>query len=562
MKLNLMVCGVASRPEAVQAWEERMVGQFIIGLDFGTDSARGLVICVETGQQVDYAVEPYPHGTLVDRLPGGAPIAGHFALQVPADYLTVAERLLRRLGNGRRVAGIGIDFTASSPLPSLENGTALAAERANEPHAYVKLWKHSAQSHATGLLVDDDIVRTRFGGRLSGEWFLAKAVELAVDAPDIFALADRFIEAGDWLVWQLTGAERRSGDFAAFKAQFDTATGFPQTLPEQIRSKLGPVARVGSPAGQLTTDWLKKTGIIGEPLVAVAVIDSHAVLPAVNDGSPGTLVGAIGTSAAYLYLSDRFDDLPKGVEGAAFDAALPNVWCYEAGQAAYGDVLAWFARTFPKGTDIEASFAAYNSEAEAIGPGTQPMLGLDWWSGNRVPHSDSRLSGLLLGLTLQTSAAAIYRALMESLCFGTRSVVDLFETGGMPVDRLVITSGLAARNPLLLQLLADITGRSIQVPRLENATCVGAAIHGAVASGVVADFVDGFERFGAREFHTVTPRREFTEVYTSLYDQYKRLSASAELRDAMHVLRSFSAPASQASALVRQSQRPLKAGRR
>jgi L-ribulokinase len=526
------------------------VDRFIIGLDFGTDSARGVLISAETRLQVDHAVEPYPNATLTERLPTGRPLPQNFFLQVPGDYLFVVERLLQRLGNGRRIDAIGIDFTASSPMPAFADGTALADRLADEPHAYVKLWKHSAQRQAIGLLADDPVVRSRFGGTLSGEWFLAKAIELETDAPGVFALADRFIEAGDWLVWQLAGQELRSGDFAAYKAQYDPAHGFPASLSSELRAKLGPVGQVGTAAGHLTSAWAEKTGILGRPAVAVAVIDSHAVLPAVHDGAPNTLVGAIGTSAGYLYLSDRFVALPQGVEGAAIDAALPALWCYEAGQAAYGDVLSWFVRTFPKGRDGQESFAAYNAEAFHIGPGQSSVMALDWWNGNRVPHSDSLLSGLMMGLTLQTSAASIYRALMESLCFGTRSVVDLFEDGHMPVDRLIITSGLASKNPLLVQILADVTGRTLHIPELDNPTCVGAAIHGAVAAGLVDDFADGFRRFGASSHHTVAPRMDAHDTYCRIYQQYRAMSSSDSVRKAMHVLRSVSGDARRQAAFA------------
>ncbi|MDR7145192.1 FGGY-family carbohydrate kinase [Rhizobium sp. BE258] len=515
-----------------------MLEAFIIGLDFGTESARGVLISLASGKQVDFAVAPYVHATLTDQLPDGTPIKGRMFLQVPNDYLLAAEQLLNRLGRDRQVVSIGLDFTASSPLPADISGAAIADQLPAEPHAYVKLWKHSAQSHATGLLDSNPVVAARFGGRLSGEWFLAKALELSIDAPEIFARTDRFIEAGDWLVWQLTRNELRSRDFAAYKAQHDPVAGYPGELAEDFMAKFGPVADVGTSAGQMTADWLAKTGILGSPAVAVAVIDSHAVLPAVDDGAPGTLVGALGTSAAYLYLSDDFSVLPAGVEGVAFDAALPGLWCYEAGQAAFGDILAWFARSFPKGDDLEASFSAYNNEAAGIEPGTFPLLALDWWNGNRVPHSDSLLSGLLLGLTLQSSAACIYRSLMESLCYGTRSVIALFEDEGMKVERLVITSGLADRNPLLVQILADVTGRPLTIPQIDNATCVGAAIHGAVAGEVVKDFREGFARFGARQARTITPRPQYAGVYDAIYDQYCALSADTRIHEAMHVLRS------------------------
>ncbi len=163
---------------------------------------------------------------------------------------------------------------------------------------------------------------------------------------------------------------------------------------------------------------------VGSAVVAVAVIDSHVVLPAVGGVATGCLVGALGTSAAYLYLSRAFKPLPPGIEGVAKDGTLRDLWCYEAGQAGFGDLLAWFVRTFPRGADLDASFSSYNAEAEKLKPGANHLLALDWWSGNRVPLADSGLSGLLAGFTMHTTAAGIYRALVEALCYGARTVVN------------------------------------------------------------------------------------------------------------------------------------------
>jgi len=518
-----------------------LVERFLIGLDFGTDSARGVLISSVSGVQVASAVRSYPHGTLSQTLPSGVPMPAGFSLQVAGDYLDVAAHLLRELGSERQIEAIGIDFTASSPMPCTSAGLPLSDLAPDAPHSYVKLWKHSAQAHAQGLLAGNSLVETRFGGRLSGEWLLAKARQLATEAPDLWARTDRFIEAGDWLVWMLTGVELRSGDFAAYKAQYDPELGYPAQIDASLASKLGPVAPVGTAAGRLSPAWCERTGIVGSPAVSVAIIDSHAVLPAVHDGSAGTLTCAIGTSAAYLYLAQSRQPLPAGVEGVAFDAALPGLWCYEAGQAAYGDVLSWFVATFPRAATQDDNFAAYNEAAQALAPAQEPLVALEWWSGNRVPFSDSLLSGMLLGLTMHTSAAGIYRALVESLCFGTRAVVDLFEAGSLPVERLVVTSGLAGRNPFLVQTLADVLGRPLDVPLLDNATCVGAAIHGAVAAGVVPDFGAGFARFGAKSVVTYTPRHQTTAIYDQLYAQYRALAADDRIREAMRTLRGLSA---------------------
>jgi L-ribulokinase len=223
--------------------------------------------------------------------------------------------------------------------------------------------------------------------------------------------------------------------------------------------------------------------------------------------------------------------MPPGIEGRAFGAALPALWCYEAGQPAFGDVLAWFVRTFPRSTDMGATFAEYNREASALAPGQNRLVAIDWWNGNRVPYADKSLRGMLAGLDLSTSAVDIYRALMDSICFGARSIVDLWRESNIPVERIVLTSGLAKSNPFLLQIMADVLGQTVHVPAIDNATCVGAAIHGAVAAKVVANFREGGDKFGAQSFDAIEPDSERGHAYSKIYRQYRNLSANAEARE-------------------------------
>ena len=234
------------------------------------------------------------------------------------------------------------------------------------------------------------------------------------------------------MVWRLTGREARSLDFAAYKAQYNSSVGYPDGIAPGLSEKLSTPEPVGSAAGQLSNEWRERTGIRGEAVVAVAVIDSHVVLPAVGAYGPGVLVGALGTSAAYLLLDDQDRPMPPAIEGRAYGAALPGLWCYEAGQAAFGDVLAWFVRTFPRSADMATNFAEYNREASALAPGQNRLVAIDWWNGNRVPYADKSLRGLLAGLDLSTSAVDIYRALMDSICFGARSIVDQFREASIP----------------------------------------------------------------------------------------------------------------------------------
>jgi L-ribulokinase len=514
-----------------------MTAAYIIGLDYGTESARGVLLDARSGEQLASHTHPYRHGVMTRGLADGTPLPPAWALQDAADYVEAAQDILTVLGRGRVVQAIGLGFTASSPLPATADGTPLSKLFPDEPHAYVKLWKHgSAQPYADAINQAGGGFLANFGGKVSGEWLLAKAAQLAGEAPRLWDRADRFIEAGDWLVWQLTGEERRALGFAAYKAQYSSEVGYPAGVVTDLDRRLATPLPVGSPAGQLGADWLARTGIEGPAVVAVAVIDSHVVLPAVGGVATGTLVGALGTSAVYLYLAETFRPLPPGIEGVARDGSVRGLWCYEAGQAGFGDMLAWFVRTFPRGADPDESFRIYGAEAEQLEPGENHLLALDWWSGNRVPLADSGLSGLLAGLTMSTTAAGIYRALVESLCYGACMVAELFTAGGLEVDRVVLTSGLARRNRLLVQTMADVLGRAVEVPEIANGTAVGAAIHGAVAAGLVTDYGEGGRRFGARAQQRYEPRRQNTATYDKLYASYRRLASERTVQRAMREL--------------------------
>lgn len=510
---------------------------FAIGLDYGSASARGVLIDCATGREVAARTHDYARGTLTQALPDGTPLPRGWALQVATDYTEAARVILEALGRDRRVVSIGIGFTASSPLPAAADGTPLSSLWPEDPHAYVKLWKHrAAQSQADRINASGSPWLDNFGGKLSAEWLLAKAAQIADESPASWARSERFIEAGDWLVWQLTGTEARSLGLAAYKAQYDTAAGYPEGLVPGLAERLAKPLAVGSKAGELTDEWLQRTGVVGPCVVSVAVIDSHVVLPAIGAVEDGCFVGALGTSAVSLMLSQTFRPLPKGIEGVARDGSILGLWCYEAGQASFGDMLSWLVRTFPLGPTIEQSFAAYNAEASRLTPGLNHLVALDWWNGNRVPHANSDLSGLLLGLTMETTAGGVYRSLIEGLCFGMRQVFQLYQAGGFNIHRVVMTSGLAQRNPLLVQIMADVLGRDIEVPAIENATAVGAAIHGAVAAGLVSNYSEGAARFGAREALTYHADVEAHRIYDALYAQYKLLGADPAISGAMLAL--------------------------
>lgn len=504
--------------------------RYIIGLDYGTESARGVLINADSGFQVAHHVHAYRHGVMTSKLANGNNLPAGWALQDASDYVEAAADLLETLGKNRTIESIGIGFTASSPLPATRDGVPLSKHYPGVPHAYVKLWKHTAQEQAARINANGGKFLANFGGKVSGEWLLAKAAQLADEAPQIWSESARFIEAGDWLVQQLTGNEVRSLAFAAYKAQYLPGGGYPAEVVPGLGDRLSKPQPVGTAAGDLDAEWRRRTGIKGRAVVAVAVIDSHAVLPAVDDLSGGTLVAALGTSAVYLYLSDFFRPLPRGIEGVAHDGSVAGLWCYEAGQAGFGDSLSWFVRNFPSASSEAESFRLLGERASALKPGQSGLVALDWWSGNRVPWADSRLSGLLVGLTMQTTPEQIYRTMIEAVCYGAHDIVRRFEAGGLPIQRIILTSGLAAKNPLLVRIMADVLGRPVLLPRIENPTSTGAAIHGAVAAGLVANFSEGRLRYGASKFAQIEADPNASKIYSEMFEIYEELSQNELLR--------------------------------
>lgn len=514
-----------------------MDGGYLIGLDYGSESARGVLVDADSGRVVDSLTHAYRHGVMSASLPSGETLARGWALQVAPDYTEAAEVILGHLGRGRHVLGIGIGFTASSPLPCKADGTPLSTILPHNPHAYVKLWKHqAAQPWANRINARGGDYLANCGGRLSGEWLLAKAAQIADESPEAWNECERFIEAGDWLVWQLTGHEARSESFAAYKAHYRRKHGYPQDIVAGLTERLRDPLPIGSPAGPLDPAWCAKSGILGEPAVAVAIIDSHVAMPALGAVDSGALMGALGTSAVFLLLDKLARPLPRGVEGTAYSAAIPGAWCHEAGQASFGDLLAWFVNAFPRSGNARDDFAYYDKAAALMSPGAGQLLALDWWNGCRVPFGDAALSGLLVGLNMRTTAVDIYRALMESICFGARAIVDLLASSGSPIERIVLTGGLAQKNDLLVQMLADVLGCALQIPQMTHPTAIGAAIHGAVAAGVAADYVEGARRFGATEFRTVEPTTGVFPIYDERFRRYQEMTGNAGVRGVMHAL--------------------------
>ena len=500
----------------------------LIGLDFGTESARAILIRLGSAEVLASAVHPYLHGVIQGRLAGQTlPLA--FALQDADDYLLATEDLIRRvaahLPPGAEVSGLGLAFTSSSPLPTTGEGVPLSRLFPDHPHAYVKLWKHRAEAKYAQPFQDLSDLEF-YGGSSSPEWLPAKALELAGESPELWEQAARFIEAGDWLVWQLSGQEVRSTTQAGYKAHFRHGQ-----LHEQVLSSVGErfggsaLGVPGTSAGRLSAEWQRRTGLPNRPQVAVSAIDAHAASLGLGLIRPGELTAILGTSACYLLSSDTEQAVP-GISGVVDGGIVPGLFGYEAGQAGFGDILTWFVRTYPAfpGCSEGESFEHYNAQAASLRPGEHGLLALDWFNGCRTPLDRGDLSGLLLGYSPSTSPADIYRAFLESLCFGARRVLETFARSGVVVNRVVLTGGLSEKHGLLVQLLCNVLGRPLEVALGEAASARGAAIHAAVAGQACATFGQAASQLADTRTRTVTPDPRSFPVYERLYAAYLQLS--------------------------------------
>ncbi|GAA2238508.1 ribulokinase [Herbiconiux moechotypicola] len=549
---------------------------YSIGVDFGTLSGRAVLVDVASGDIVATSVLDYPHGVMSRHLPSGRELPADWALQHPFDYVevlatTIPDVLATADVDGSRVVGLGLDFTACTVLPILADGTPLCtlAEFADEPHAFVKLWKHhAAQPYATRITevaeARGEAWLSRYGGRISSEWMFPKIWETLDLAPAVYARADEFIEAGDWVIRQLTGVPVRSAALAGYKAMWDAESGFPDnSFWAAVESGLvgvgaklpGPFRPAGSRAGSLLPEMAALTGLpVGTP-VAVANSDAYVSAPALGVTGTGDLFSIVGTSSCTLILDESFRPVP-GISGCVHDGILSGFFGYEAGQAAVGDIFAWFVRESVPASYVEEArrlgldiFVYLESLARELAPGANGLVALDWWNGNRSVLVDAELSGLLVGLTLQTTAAEVYRALLESVAFGMRTIVDTFVEHGVAVDTMTVTGGISQKSPLLMQIYADVTGREIRASQLAIGPALGSAIFGAVAAGLAgrgySTISEAAAAMASRDDIRYLPDQGRHRAYGELYEQYVQLHEHFGRggSDVMRALRRISAAA-------------------
>jgi len=540
--------------------------KYVLGLDFGTESGRALLVAVDNGEELATSVVPYAHGVIDTALPGtGQKLPPDWALQHPADYLAVLDTavpdVLRRAGvQGDDIIGIGVDFTACTvvPIDSEAKPLCLQPEWAENPHAWVKLWKHhgahaqaerlsaAAAAHAPELL-------KRYGGAISSEWLFPKMLEVFEAAPEVYAATDRFIEAGDWIVLLLCGEEKRNACAAGYKACWDGTSyppkamlraanaGFENVVAEKIRPG---VFAAGVRAGSLLPAMAERLGLRSGIAVATAGIDAHVAVPSSAVGEAGKLVLIMGTSLCHMVCGPE-DKLIPGISGVVKDGILPGLYGFEAGQAAVGDIFAWFVKhcvpasvheaAAQEGIDVHVWLAR---EAAGQAVGEHGLVCLDWWNGNRSVLADPNLSGMIVGLTLSTTPAEIYRALLESTAFGTYTIVRALEAGGCPIDAIYACGGMPGKNPLLMQIFSDVTGREIRIAASDQTVALGSAMWAAVAAGREAG---GYADIGeaitpmARLRDTVyrpdasnhAKYQELYALYSALHDHFGRGGSDA-----------------------------------
>jgi L-ribulokinase len=525
--------------------------RYVIGVDYGTLSGRALVVRAADGEELGSAVHEYRHGVIDQTLPtGGRRLPGDWALQDPEDYLDVLRHAvpgaIAAAGvRAQDVVGIATDFTACTVLPTLADGTPLCrvAGLEDRPHAYVKLWKHHAAQPQADRITSLAHERgegwiARYGGRISSEWTFAKGLQIYEEDPEVYARAERFIEAADWIVWQLCGAETRNACTAGYKEllqdgeypsrEYLSELGGPGFMGFADDKLAHPISQLGDRAGGLTAQAASWTGLPEAIAVAVGNVDAHVTPPAARATAPGMMVAVMGTSTCHVMNSERLGEAP-GMCGVVKDGITTGYWGYEAGQSAVGDIFAWYVdngvpreyhdRASARGISVHELLSIEGAEQPVGGHG---LIALDWMGGNRSNLVDHTLSGLVVGLTLATRPPGIYRALLESTAYGTRAIIENFEGSGVPVTELVVAGGLL-RNPILMQIYADVCRRSISVLASDQGPALGSAIHAAVAAGIHSDVQVASEAMGRLRRAVYTPDQTRAAAYDELYREYLTL---------------------------------------
>ena len=514
--------------------------RYVVGVDYGTLSGRALVVRVRDGAELGTAVHEYRNAVIESALPDGGPsLPPDWALQDPQDYRDVLRHAVPAAVaaagvDPRDVVGIGIDFTACTILPTLADGTPLCEvpELRQRPHAWVKLWKHhAAQPHADRInaLAHErgEPWIGRYGGKISAEWQFAKGLQLLEEDPEVYRRADRFIEAADWIVWQLCGVETRNVCTAGYKGimqdgkypSTDYLTALNPDFGDFVTKLDGPLMPLADKAGELTAEAAAWTGLPQGIAVAVGNVDAHVTAASAQALAPGRLVAIMGTSTCHVVNGAQPAEV-AGMCGVVEGGISAGAWGYEAGQSGVGDIFGWFVK---HAAPAEVASHERLTELAAAQPvGAHGLVALDWWNGNRSLLVNHDLSGMIVGLTLATRPEDVYRALLEATAYGTRMIIEAFVEAGVPVNDLVIAGGLTS-NKLLMQIYADVTNRPLSIIGSAQGPALGSAIHAAVAAGEYSSIHEASQAMGRISEAVYRPDPDRVRAYDALYAEYRTL---------------------------------------
>lgn len=526
--------------------------KYSIGIDYGTQACRGLLVDAKTGDEIASVSAPYPHEVMEYTLPDGTPLGQDFALQHPMDYLEVLSYVCQEVIKKSHVSaediiGVGVDFTACTILPIDKDGNPLCfqSEFTSNPHAYVKLWKHHAAQPYADQISElaqkrDEAFLSYYGGKISSEWLLPKVMEILDKAPEVYEAADRFIEAGDWIVLQLTGQEKRSSCMAGYKGLWNKKNGYPSRdflkrlnpkLETLVQDKLSEdIYPLGYKAGEVNETGHQLTSLPIGASVATAIIDAHSAVPAAGIAKEGQMLMIMGTSTCHMTLSKEEYHIP-GIAGRVVDGILPEFIGYEAGQACVGDHFGWFVKNcVPEDYKIEAREKGIDihqlltKKAEELKVGESGLLALDWWNGNRSVLVDADLTGLILGCTLTTKPEEIYRALIEATAFGTKKIIETFKDNGVVIEELYAAGGIAMKNSMMMQIYSDVTNMNIKICDSDEAVALGSAMFGSVVAGEgnggYDTIYEAVEKMSKVRSDYYTPNDTDSKTYQKLYDEY------------------------------------------
>jgi len=531
--------------------------RYLVGVDYGTLSGRAVVVDAADGRVLGSGVSEYAHAVITAHLPAdlageeaaARPLPPDWALQAPDDYrevlrVAVPAALAQSGVDPSRVVGIATDFTASTPMPTTADGTPLSEvpELRGRPHAWVKLWRHHAaqpQADRVNAVAAErgESWLPRYGGKISSEWEWAKALQVCQEDPEVWAATGRWIEAADWIVWQLTGSESRNVCTAGYKGihqdgdwpDAELARALDPAFADFVDTRVRfPLSALGSRVGGLCAEAAGWTGLPEGIPVAAGNVDAHVTVPAARAIAAGTMLAIMGTSTCHVMNADRIAEV-TGMCGVVDGGITPGAFGYEAGQSGVGDILGWFVdnavpatyrdTAAERGISVHTLLSELGARQEV---GEHGLVALDWHSGNRSILVDSELSGVIVGQTLATTAVDQYRALVEATAFGARRIVEAFDEAGVPVLEFVAAGGLL-RNPFLMQVYADVLDRPLSVMEIEHGPAVGSAIQAAVAAGVYPDIEAASAAMGSKRENAYLPDPGRAAAYDRLYQWYREM---------------------------------------